>query len=73
MGSPNETTAADGTGILWRSLADVDTAPAPWSHFPHCPNCHRRLHSMLKGPVPERDENATCRFCGHTLHPEIAG
>ena len=44
------------------TAADVSMKPPPWPHFPHCPQCHRRLYWANRGmPVPTEVPEHSCR------------
>ena len=54
-------TAPAAPAVTWAS----ETVPEkpPWSHFPHCPSCHRRLwaaNRLIRGPHPVY---GTCPHC----------
>jgi hypothetical protein len=40
----------------------IQTRPAPWPHFPHCPGCHQRLAS--KSRTVAGPEDGRCPHCG---------
>lgn len=39
----------------------------PWDHFPHCPACHRRLHSTARNLTPPTPAGR-CPYCDTDLY-----
>ena len=45
------------------TINDLPTPyPRPWPHFPHCPECSRRLWSKVQR-MPGPREDGTCPYC----------
>jgi hypothetical protein len=52
---------APGRRLIATRLSDIEEAAPPWTHYPHCNGCGRRVVS--------EDPDATRRARGYPLRP----
>lgn len=48
--------------ITLTPASTIATRPAPWPHYPHCPDCRRRLATAAAPYTAD-----SCRYCGARL------